>query len=68
MATNFMHKLVTFLGLSILSAVLQLGAGEKTPNIVVIWGDDIGQSNLSIYSKGVMGYHTPNIEYRQNCK
>ncbi len=62
MAINFMHKLVTFLGLSILTAVLQLGAGEKTPNIVVIWGDDIGQSNLSIYSKGLMGYHTPNID------
>jgi arylsulfatase len=32
------------------------------PNILVMWGDDIGQSNLSIYSKGVMGYRTPNID------
>jgi len=29
---------------------------------VVIWGDDIGQSNLSAYTKGVMGYRTPNID------
>lgn len=32
------------------------------PNIVVIWGDDIGQSNLSIYTKGLMGYQTRNID------
>ena len=35
---------------------------EKKPNILVIWGDDIGQSNLSCYSKGLMGYRTPNID------
>jgi len=32
------------------------------PNIVIIWGDDIGQTNLSAYSMGVMGYRTPNID------
>lgn len=32
------------------------------PNILVIWGDDIGISNLSCYSQGVMGYRTPNID------
>ncbi len=32
------------------------------PNIVIIWGDDIGQSNVSAYSRGMMGYHTPNID------
>src|SRR5580765_2468449 len=35
---------------------------EKKPNILVIWGDDIGISNLSCYSDGVMGYRTPNID------
>lgn len=35
---------------------------HKKPNIVVIFGDDIGQSNLSIYTKGLMGYRTPNID------
>src|SRR5262245_8705818 len=34
----------------------------KKPNILVIWGDDIGQSNISAYSHGVMGYKTPNID------
>jgi arylsulfatase len=32
------------------------------PNIVVIWGDDIGQSNLSTYTQGLLGYRTPNID------
>ena len=32
------------------------------PNILVIWGDDIGISNLSCYSHGLMGYQTPNID------
>ncbi len=32
------------------------------PNIVVIWGDDIGMTNLSCYSDGLMGYQTPNID------
>ena len=32
------------------------------PNILVMWGDDIGISNLSCYSDGLMGYRTPNID------
>lgn len=56
--------------LSVLAAALFLSApsfaqkkkkGEK-PNILVIWGDDIGQSNISAYTKGMMGYTTPNID------
>ena len=35
---------------------------QDQPNIVVIWGDDIGISNLSCYSDGLMGYRTPNID------
>ncbi len=34
----------------------------KQPNIVVIWGDDIGLTNLSCYSRGLMGYRSPNID------
>ncbi len=34
----------------------------KKPNFCIIWGDDIGQSNISAYSHGVMGYQTPNID------
>jgi arylsulfatase len=35
---------------------------DKKPNILVMWGDDIGQSNLSCFTKGLMGYRTPNID------
>lgn len=37
------------------------GHGDK-PNMLVIWGDDIGIANLSAYTMGLMGYHTPNID------
>ena len=37
-------------------------AKQDKPNILVIWGDDIGISNLSCYSHGLMGYKTPNID------
>ncbi|WP_395687267.1 sulfatase-like hydrolase/transferase, partial [Aestuariivirga sp.] len=40
----------------------QAGAAEGKPNILVIFGDDIGTTNLSAYSDGVMGYETPNID------
>ena len=40
-------------------------AGAK-PNIVVIFGDDIGQSNISYYTRGLMGYRTPNIDRIHN--
>jgi arylsulfatase len=38
------------------------GYGADKPNILVIWGDDIGQSNISHYTHGLMGYQTPNID------
>jgi arylsulfatase len=37
-------------------------AKSNKPNILVIWGDDIGITNLSCYSQGLMGYRTPNID------
>jgi arylsulfatase len=37
-------------------------ASDKKPNILVIFGDDIGQANISAYTKGLMGYRTPNID------
>ena len=39
-----------------------MAQSPNKPNIVVIWGDDIGISNLSCYSMGLMGYRTPNID------
>jgi arylsulfatase len=35
---------------------------QDKPNILVIWGDDVGQSNISAYTMGLMGYRTPNID------
>ncbi len=48
----------------ILVALLFTGAayGQDKPNILVIWGDDVGQSNISAYTMGLMGYRTPNID------
>jgi arylsulfatase len=37
-------------------------AAQDKPNILIIWGDDIGQYNISAYNMGVMGYRTPNID------
>jgi arylsulfatase A-like enzyme len=37
-------------------------ADQKKPNILVIWGDDIGGFNISAYNRGMMGYKTPNID------
>jgi arylsulfatase A-like enzyme len=34
----------------------------KKPNILIIWGDDIGWFNISAYNHGIMGYRTPNID------
>jgi arylsulfatase len=39
-----------------------VAADAKKPNIVVIWGDDIGYWNVSAYNQGMMGYKTPNID------
>ena len=37
-------------------------AQEAKPNILIIWGDDIGLYNISAYNDGAMGYRTPNID------
>ena len=37
-------------------------AAQDRPNILVIWGDDIGITNIGAYSHGLMGYETPNID------
>ena len=39
-----------------------LTQAQDQPNILVIWGDDIGQSNISAFTRGMMGYETPNID------
>ncbi|MGB5728574.1 MAG: arylsulfatase [Thiogranum sp.] len=53
------------MGLPILASFLLISlpatAADK-PNILVVWGDDVGQSNISAYTHGLVGYKTPNID------
>ncbi|MBW2642542.1 MAG: sulfatase-like hydrolase/transferase, partial [Deltaproteobacteria bacterium] len=39
-----------------------IAAKKKKPNILVIWGDDVGMYNISAYHRGMMGGKTPNID------
>ena len=50
------------LGAVAMAAFFNPAMAAQKPNIVVIWGDDIGISNISAYSEGLMGYQTPNID------
>jgi arylsulfatase A-like enzyme len=47
---------------TIVSTANCFAQGAKKPNILVIWGDDIGYWNISAYNQGMMGYKTPNID------
>ena len=57
------HRLGSF---ALFAALVIFGslaqAQARKPNILVIWGDDIGGFNISAYNQGVMGYRTPNID------
>jgi arylsulfatase A-like enzyme len=53
--------LVTFVATFVAEPV-QAKPPAKKPNILVIWGDDIGYWNISAYNQGMMGYKTPNID------
>ena len=48
--------------LALLLIVTGQAFAAQKPNILVVWGDDIGQSNVSYFTHGVMGYETPNID------
>src|SRR6185369_7808907 len=65
--TRTMNRKLIITALSFLSMCLGHAsdvafAQGKKPNILVIWGDDIGIANVSAYSDGLMGYETPNID------
>jgi arylsulfatase len=47
---------------ALLAIVASTAQAQDRPNILVVWGDDIGQSNVSAYTMGMMGYRTPNID------
>jgi arylsulfatase A-like enzyme len=63
------RRILPNLELTVLSALAALMCGAVTaqaadhkPNILVIFGDDVGQANISVFTKGLMGYRTPNID------
>ena len=53
---------LTLLALAAVTLVAMPARADDQPNILVIWGDDIGITNISAYSDGIMGYRTPNID------
>ncbi len=55
-------SVVMFYFFCLLGIASTVHAAQKKPNILVIWGDDIGQSNISYFTRGMMGYKTPNID------
>jgi len=60
----FRFKTIFVLTLVFLFAfsAIAFAAEQKKPNILIIWGDDIGLWNISAYNQGMMGYKTPNID------
>ena len=54
--------IMVFICVSALCFPVLSQAEEDKPNILVIWGDDIGVHNISAYNLGIMGYQTPNID------
>ncbi len=55
-------NVIMFYFFCLLGIASTVHAAQKKPNILVIWGDDIGQSNISYFTRGMMGYKTPNID------
>ncbi len=64
-AMALMHAMVLgwlFIGTILAGGALAQPGAQKKPNILVIWGDDIGTWNVSHNNRGMMGYRTPNID------
>jgi len=55
-------KKLPVLVLMLTVSLFMFAQNNEKPNILVVWGDDIGQSNISAYTMGMMGYRTPNID------
>jgi len=67
MVTRFKRSAGLFVGLTAglalsVSSLVQAQGNDQKPNILVIWGDDIGTWNISHNNRGMMGYTTPNID------
>ena len=58
-STRFLRTIAICVGLLVFAVPV---LAQDTPNILIIWGDDIGYWNISAYNRGMMGYRTPNID------
>src|SRR5881628_4036609 len=54
--------IATLVAVTLIVSAASSFAQAKKPNILIIWGDDIGYWNVSAYNQGMMGYKTPNID------
>jgi arylsulfatase A-like enzyme len=62
MKTRILQLTLLLAALALPAAAAVPAVAQQRPNIVIIWGDDIGQTDVSAYSMGVMGFRTPNID------
>jgi len=60
--TILLGSLAGVAALQVASATRSAAQASKAPNILVIFGDNIGYWNTSAYNRGMMGYRTPNID------
>ena len=61
--TGRLGRIAALFGVLLLAPTL---SAQDKPNIVVIWGDDVGVHNISAYNHGIMGFKTPNIDRLAN--
>ena len=59
---KYMCRTVLAAAVALLIGMTPARAQDRKPNILVVWGDDIGNTNISANSHGLMGYRTPNID------
>ncbi len=57
-----MNKFIRMFAMCLLGLVSSVYAATDKPNILLIMSDDVGITNLSTYSRGLVGYQTPNID------
>jgi arylsulfatase A-like enzyme len=56
------HSMTAAFAAVIFALTASTASAQKKPNILILWGDDIGLWNISAYNQGMMGYKTPNID------
>jgi len=61
MKPTFSRRITTLITLLVIANFSPVFAADK-PNILIIWGDDIGVFNVGAYNRGMMAYNTPNID------